>query len=98
MPNNNEHRYRELIMDVESHLRLERMKELLGDEFKHLHQALLQLFVQLVHAENSAKEWRHIASRCAESIGHTACCPDCCENGQFALALYEKAIADATHD
>jgi hypothetical protein len=91
----NEDRYRELIEGVEAHLQWRRMEQLLGDEFQALEHALVSIFVELVKAENSAKEWRHIASRCVESIGHTACCPDCTENGEFAIALYKKAIADA---
>jgi len=91
----NEERYRELIEGVEAHLQWTRMEQLLGDEFQALEHALVSIFVKLVKAENSAKEWRHIASRCVESIGHTACCPDCTENGEFAIALYKKAISDA---
>jgi hypothetical protein len=94
MATENEDRYRELIEDLESHLQWTRMEELLGDEFEALEHALVAIFVQLVRAENKAKDWRHIASRCVESIGHTDCCADCTENGQFAIALYKKAIAD----
>lgn len=66
----------------------------MSERIDQLTKLLIDAVADLTVMEQKRDKWRHIAARCYESIGHTACCPDCVENGAFAQEMYEKALRD----